>query len=461
MFNELIKMDMLDLHLKMRSGKITAEKITKAASDNYLSTRNKNNSYITWRGDDAVINASKVDKLLSMGIDHGPLMGMPISIKDLYAVPSMPTYAGSKARLPTSWESAGPIVKCLIDQMPSIMGKTHTVEFAFGGLGTNPHWGTPWNPHDPINHRAPGGSSSGAGVSIYEGSACLAFGTDTAGSVRIPASMTGVVGLKTTAGRWPTEKIVPLSHTLDSPGMLTKTVRDMHFCFHAIDSNLYINNPRLQPSINLPNLKVGIANDFFWSDCHSSIIRPIESAINALKRNGINTQSFNFPNIEEAYEIFKLGGLAATELYSFIKSELPENLNDLDSTVKARLKDGENILAWEYIRRKQLISNIARDISEELNKVDVVVLPTTQISPPLIEELKEPQRYSELNMLALKNTFIGNFANICGITIPVGRDNNNMPIGMQLYSKSWNEENLIEIALAFEACIGDHKTIFS
>lgn len=144
-------------------------------------------------------------------------MGMTVSIKDIYAVTGLPTYAGSSQRLPKRWERPGPVVSTLLKQLPSVMGKTHTVEFAFGGLGTNAHWGSPRNPWIGIS-TARLEVLARAGVSLVSGTASLAFGTDTAGSVRIPASMTGVAGLKTTAGRWSTEQIVPLSSTLDTRG---------------------------------------------------------------------------------------------------------------------------------------------------------------------------------------------------------------------------------------------------
>src|SRR5580704_18368828 len=141
----------------------------------------------------------------SAGVTVGPLQGLPVSIKDLFAAAGYPCFAGSSRRLPSDpWERDGPLVAKLRRQLGVIMSKTHMVEFAFGGTGHNSHWGAPYNPWDSRSHRAPGGSSSGAGLSLLEGSALLAFGSDTAGSVRIPASMTGNVGLKVTLGRWST-----------------------------------------------------------------------------------------------------------------------------------------------------------------------------------------------------------------------------------------------------------------
>ena len=147
----------------------------------------------------------------------------------------MEIYAGSSRLMPDALQREGPLVENLRQQRAVFTGKTHTVEFAFSGLGLNSHWGTPRNPWDTAVHRVPGGSSSGAGVSLIEGSAILAFGSDTAGSVRIPASLTGTVGLKTTHGRWPLAGIVPLSPTLDTAGLLARTADDMLFAFAAID----------------------------------------------------------------------------------------------------------------------------------------------------------------------------------------------------------------------------------
>jgi aspartyl-tRNA(Asn)/glutamyl-tRNA(Gln) amidotransferase subunit A len=166
----------------------------------------------------------------------GPLQGLPVSIKDLFAAAGYPCLAGSSRRLPADpWERDGPLVAALRRQLGVIMGKTHMVEFAFGGTGHNSHWGAPYNSWDATAHRSVGGSSSGAGVSLLEGSALLAFGSDTAGSVWIPACMTGTVGLKVTLGRWPTDGVVPLSPTFDTPGLLARSVCDLAYGFAALD----------------------------------------------------------------------------------------------------------------------------------------------------------------------------------------------------------------------------------
>ena len=181
------------------------------------------------------------------------------------------------------------MIRAIRGQMAVIAGKTHTVEFAFGGLGTNPHWGTPRNPWDNLEHRAPGGSSAGAGVSLCEGSALAAFGSDTGGSVRVPASMTGTVGLKTTKGRWPTDGIVPLCSTLDTPGILTRSAADAAIVFSAIESVLAKRPVAAVQPMDIRTLTIGLTRSFYWDRCQDDIAAVLEEAIRGLAAAGART----------------------------------------------------------------------------------------------------------------------------------------------------------------------------
>ncbi|MCA1774003.1 MAG: hypothetical protein LC677_15905 [Halomonas sp.] len=159
------------LHKALRDGTHTAVEITESALQAYQIRGEQDHAYKTWSGDAALAYAQATDAILQQGGDAGRLMGMPVSVKDIYAVPGFPTFAGSSRRLPPDWETPGPVISTLLNQLPVVMGKTHTVEFAFGGLGTNAHHGAPRNPWDPAAHRTPGGSSAGAGVSLASGTA--------------------------------------------------------------------------------------------------------------------------------------------------------------------------------------------------------------------------------------------------------------------------------------------------
>ena len=196
----------------------------------------KLDAYIHLDRDAARRGAEAADRRLEReGAGAPPLCGIPVSVKDLYGVAGQPIWGGTGRRLPESWSSDAWLVSRLRDQGVVFVGRTHTVELAFGAVGTNPHHGTPRNPHDPDVHRIPGGSSAGAGVSLVEGSALIALGTDTGGSIRIPASLSGTVGHKTTKGRWPTTGVVPLSPTLDTVGVLTRSVLDAVDVFDVVD----------------------------------------------------------------------------------------------------------------------------------------------------------------------------------------------------------------------------------
>src|SRR3954471_22344306 len=194
---------LVEIARDLREKGTTARELVEAAIARHEHFGGRLHAYSFWAPEQARAVADAADQAFSAGVSAGPLQGIPVSIKDLFAAAGYPCFAGSSRRLPADpWERDGPLVARLRRQLGVMMGKTHMVEFAFGGTGRNSHHGAPYNPWDAAAHRSVGGSSSGAGVSLLEGSALLAFGSDTAGSVRIPACMTGNVGLKVTLGRW-------------------------------------------------------------------------------------------------------------------------------------------------------------------------------------------------------------------------------------------------------------------
>jgi aspartyl-tRNA(Asn)/glutamyl-tRNA(Gln) amidotransferase subunit A len=212
---------LIEIARDLRERRASARELIEAAIARHERFGERLHAYLFWAPEQARAVARAADAAFSAGVSAGPLQGLPVSIKDLFAGAGYPCFAGSNRPLPADpWERDGPLVAALRRQLGVITGKTHMVEFAFGGTGQNTHHGPPYNPWDAAAHRSVGGSSSGAGVSLLEGSALLAFGSDTAGSVRIPACMTGNAGLKVTIGRWSTDGVVPLSFTFDTPGLL-------------------------------------------------------------------------------------------------------------------------------------------------------------------------------------------------------------------------------------------------
>lgn len=398
----------------------------------------------------SLVMAELADRARSLGIQAGPLQGVPVSVKDLYGVPGWPTFAGSPQRLPEPFERPGPLVAALLQQLGVVTGKTHTVEFAFGGIGTNPHGGTPLNPFDPHEPRAPGGSSAGAGVSLQEGSAWVALGTDTAGSVRIPASWTGTVGLKTTARRWSTAGIVPLSTTLDTAGVLARTVADVAFAFRALEPSTF----GASDPVVLDRVRFGRAPAELWSDASPGVVEAVEAALDELPVT-------RWPAVElpaaEALELFGLGGPVAAELDSFLSIELPEWRATLDPNVAARVSSGGDIEAREYLRRLARLRTLAMLAEAVFDDVDIVVSPTVANTPPRLVDLESPEAYRTANLLALRNTSVVNYLGLCALTVPCGLDRAGMPVGLQLIGRPFGEARLLAVGEAIERSLGTSR----
>lgn len=454
MTDDLDRAPLRELARRLRRGETTAAELARRSAERHRLRGAHDHAYITWTGDHAQSFAEATDTLIRAGGDAGPLMGLPISIKDIFGVPGLPTYAGSAHRLPEAWERPGPVVRTTLRQLPVLMGKTHTVEFAFGGLGTNLHHGTPRNPWDPAAHRVPGGSSSGAGVSVATGTARLALGTDTAGSVRIPASMTGVAGLKTTAGRWSTAGIVPLSSTLDTPGLLAASADDLTYAFAALDGELARGACEELPVPELSQLTFGLPSRFFWDQCSPGIVETVETAARELERAGARLVPLDLPGCDEAFRLLQEGGVAAIEIAAFLDAELPDRVAMLDPAVAARVAAADALPAREYVRRRAHLDRLAAEAAGSLRSVDAVLAPTVAVTPPRLDELRPEGAYARINMLALRNTVIANFMGLCAVTLPAGRDAAGMPVGLQITGRGSTEPRLLACARAVEACIG-------
>lgn len=446
--------DLEDLSLRqiasqLRDGALTARDLAeRTLSHNHLG------AYREIQEERTIAQAEVADSELGADRDHGQLMGVPISVKDLYGVPGFATFAGSPNRLPERFEAAGPVVQEALAQIAVVSGKTHTVEFAFGGVGTNPHYPTPINPWDADEHRAPGGSTSGGGVSLCEGSALLALGTDTAGSVRIPASWTGNAALKTTKGRWSTLGIVPLSSTLDTAGVLARTVDDLIVAFEALDPGGVPHVPEPPP---LSNLRLGRCDTLLFDGCSPGVVEVVEDALAELGRAGATISPLAAPELDDAFTLFKLGGPVSVELYYFLSTSLPGWLDTLDKNVGSRIGDAANLPAHEYLARLHAMRSLSISVDARLRDVDVLVSPTVANTPPKLNDIKTPGRYGPQNLLCLRNTSVVSYLNLCAVTIPVGFDRVGMPVGLQLVARAQKEERLLAIAASCEGVLGSGR----
>lgn len=443
--------DLRDLSLRqlgalLREGRLSARELTDAALSNMAL-----GAYREVDADLARRQAAAADAAFVVGTDLGPLQGVPVSIKDLYGVPGYATFAGSTRRLPARFEQPGPVVRTVLDQLGVVTGKTHTVEFAFGGVGTNPHYPTPINPWDAATHRAPGGSSAGAGVSLCEGSALLALGTDTAGSVRIPASWTGNTAIKLAWGRWSLDGIVPLSPTLDTAGMLARTIDDLVLAFRTLD-------PTSEPIPRTPepsSLRLGRCDQLLFDDCSPGVVEAVDQALAELSGAGAQLRSIELPELEPTWQLFRQGGPVSVELYHFLLTQLPEWLDTLDPNVRGRVGDASALPAHEYLERLRALRRRAAAVASRLRGLDALVCPTVANTPPRLQDIDTAERYGPQNLLSLRNTAMVSYLGLCAVTLPVGLDAAQMPVGLQLIGRAGTEPRLLALARRCERLLGN------
>jgi aspartyl-tRNA(Asn)/glutamyl-tRNA(Gln) amidotransferase subunit A len=400
--------------------------------------------------------AAAADAAFAAGRRVGAFQGIPVSVKDLFGLTGMPTFAGSPRRLPARFETDGPLIAAQRSQLAVFTGKTRMVEFALGGTGINPHWSVPRNPWDSTCHRSPGGSSSGAGVSLAEGSALIAWGSDTMGSVRMPASVTGCVGLKLTAGRWPTGGIVPLSHVFDSPGLLTRSVADAAYAFGALDpaaggAGAFLRKARHR---GLAGLRLGIGNASQWEDCDPGIAETAMAALQELEAAGAVLADQPMPEAAEALAIFREGPTPPVELRAFLDHELPGWLDTLDPYIRPLVAGADRLGASVFQGRLLRLARAAGTARAAFDTVDLMVCPTVPVTaPPMATIVDMPSHWRASDGL-IRNTCPVNLLGLCALSMPVGLDAEGMPVGLQFTAPAGAEELLLSAALAAERVLG-------
>jgi aspartyl-tRNA(Asn)/glutamyl-tRNA(Gln) amidotransferase subunit A len=442
---------------QLRSREISATELTERALARHAEHGARLHAYKHFDADGARDAAREADARLAQP-DPPPLCGVPISVKDLYGVTDMPTFAGSARQLPAvPWSRDAWLVERLRAAGSIIVGKTHTVEFAYGGVGMNPHWGTPWNPWDPEVARIPGGSSCGAGVSLWEGSALLALGSDTGGSIRIPAAFTGVVGHKTTKGRWPTDGVVQLSSTFDTVGALTRSVEDSIYFFGCVDPDWGDPEPLLDSleTTSVSGLKLAMPACAIWSDCQSDIVDVLHTALDELYEAGAEKIDVDGRILDDAVDLYLQGGIGQSELYAYLHTELPEWLGLLHPTVGKRVMGAAELDSDVYRKALGKQRRMAAFSTSLFGNADVLVLPGNLITPPPVAEVAtDLEQYVRVNVATLRPTCPVNLLELCAVSIPVGLDGSGMPVGLQLVARGGDDESLLGAALAVERILG-------
>jgi aspartyl-tRNA(Asn)/glutamyl-tRNA(Gln) amidotransferase subunit A len=339
--------------------------------------------------------------------------------------------------------SDAPIVRRLRKAGAVIVGKTNMSEFAFTGLGANPHFGTPGNPAD--RDRAPGGSSSGAAVSVADDMCEIAIGTDTGGSTRIPAALCGVVGYKPTKRRIPTDGAFPLSPALDSIGPIARTV---DACAKA-DAILAGEQARDIEPAELSGLKLGIPQGLPLDDLDVTVSKRFEGSVAALDRAGARLSDLEFPLFGDMARVQSRATIATVEDWHIHRERIAEHGADYDPIVRSRIETGSAVSNAEYAQMLKDRNALVSAMDELLAEVDALLLPTTPIVAPTIAEIASPKGFNTANRLLLRNTAIANFFDLCAISLPM-KGAGVLPAGLMLFCRRGHDRQLFGIAGAIE-----------
>ena len=440
---------------KLRKGETNCEQIVTSYLNRIKALNDKLNAFIFIDEKKAINNAIAIDKLLKSGVDLGPLMGLPVAIKDICSVNNMPTTNGSIVNSDDITGKEGSLVKRLKELGCVVIGKTHTVEFALGATGLNKHRGTPWNPWDLETHRIPGGSSSGSAVAVASGLVPFAIGTDTGGSVRIPASLTGVAGLKTTKDVWPTDGIFPLSPTLDTPGPLARSFEDIKTIFETYGSGVAKD---LGP-IHLNNLKLAKLGKPFTDDLDEEVQNAYEKICEKLKEKGATLIELDIPEALERVNLFP--PIVGSEIiYAFGEKRFLENCDNMDPVTAKRAKVGLDVKSADYLKFKNRLKELEIMASDFFKDYDALISPTTVMRAMKVEDCEINGKLHDRSLLSSANTQPGNLFNLCGISYPIQKYCNDyksdtcLPVGLQVLCANGNDSKAIEIGISLEKEFG-------
>lgn len=437
-----------DVLQQLHSGVTSSRALVEQCLSRVADPNGEGSRTFTRVSDTALQQADAADALLRAGnTTDKPLLGLPISVKDLFDVAGEVTTAGSVvlADAPPAKQDAA-IVSRLHAAGAVIIGCTNMTEFAYSGLGLNPHYGTPANPWDRAHRRIPGGSSSGAAISVTDGMAVAAVGTDTGGSVRIPSALCGLTGFKPTASRIPMDGTLPLARSLDSIGPLAATVD----CCAHLDAVLSGTAYAPQPALPLRGLKFGVLQGYVLEGLDVATANAFQNVLLALKEAGAIVEPVEFPALAC---IPASNQTAAAEAYAWHRHLLATSGNRYDPHVSTRILHGANMLAADFLDLMQARREIVAESMQFFAGYDAILLPTTPIiAPPIADLEQDDTAYFNANGLMLRNTSIFNFLDGCALSIPCHRTGE-APVGLMIAGTHGKDAHILRVGSAIEVAL--------
>jgi aspartyl-tRNA(Asn)/glutamyl-tRNA(Gln) amidotransferase subunit A len=431
---------------KLRAGAITSEAATRSYLARIEALDGRLGAYQHVAHSQALASARAMDALLAAGTDLGPLMGVPIGIKDLYAVEGMPTTAGTKMDVQDLIGPEGRLVRSLKRAGCVILGKTKTVEFALGITGVSAPRGTPVNPWDAATVRVPGGSSSGSAVAVAAGLCAFALGSDTGGSVRVPAAFNGLFGLKTTPGLLSNDGALPLVPHLDSGGFLTRSAADASIVLSAI-TGLSVIPARLDA------LRFGVPQEYYFDALEPGVEGQVRAAMETLAHKGVGLEPFSVPQARERESYFPVV-LPACLLATLGRERFQAGRDAMDPIVAKRAATGLDVKAFDYLTLEGRRQVSSRSAAAKFAGLDAWIAPTTAVLPPALADFEDDEKALNLALGMTRNTQPANYFGFPAVTVPIPQEPGNLPVGLQIICPPGQDARAVSIALAVETALG-------
>jgi aspartyl-tRNA(Asn)/glutamyl-tRNA(Gln) amidotransferase subunit A len=434
---------------RLRAGELNAVRVTEECLRRIEADNPRLNAFILVMADQALRQAREADQELAAGRDRGPLHGVPISIKDLLDIRGVPTTAASRVREGHVAERDAPAIVHLRQAGAVIIGKTNLHEFAFGTTSEDSAFGPARNPHDPT--RSPGGSSGGSAASVAAGMAMATIGTDTGGSIRIPAAACGTVGLKPSLGEVSIDGVVPLSRTMDHVGPLTQNVADASLVYHALLGDTGAKTPVPMP---MHGLRLAVPRRYFCDLLDDEVRARFDEALDRLRAGGAHIDDIEIQHavdIAPVYLHIVLGDAAA--YHATTLETVPERYTP---PVRLRLEMGRYVLAEDYVRALAGRERLKREVDASLAQHDALVLPTLPIPAPTIgaNSVQVGSTAEPVRNMMLRLTQLFNLTGHPAISIPSGQTSAGLPCAVQLVGCRMQTDALLKVALACEPHIG-------
>ncbi|MSQ14776.1 MAG: amidase [Dehalococcoidia bacterium] len=457
MAEELFYLSIAEAAERIQSGVLSPVELTEAYLEQIEQLDSHLNAYITVTAPEARAQAEQAHQEIREGRYLGPLHGIPIALKDLVATRGGRTTAGSKVMAQWTPAEDAAVVTRLREAGAVILGKTGMHEFAYGPTGINPHYGTPLNPWD--DKRMPGGSSSGSGVAAAAGLCAGAIGSDTGGSIRIPASLCGIVGLKPTYGRVSRRGAIPLSWSLDHVGPMVRRVEDAALMLNAIagydptdpgSANITVPDFRAGIRDSVRGLRIGIPRNDFFQRLDHEVADIMEEAIRVMSRLGAVVREIDLPLVRDAAFISAV--VQSCEAATYHLPLLREHWDEYSESIRNRLLPGLAVTGVMYLNGQRARALLTARVGRAMEDVDILLIPTVPVAAPTLdEETITIAGHSETVVAAL--TRLNRPFNVTGlpsISLPCGSTKSGLPVGMQLAGRSWEEATVLRAAYAYE-----------